>query len=142
MRSLTRAWLLATGLLLVGIALTWWADQQFGQIQLMAARDFAIPTGRVALWLLTMIVAGVAFGLTVAMARRDLERGRVPILAVLALVPLAVLILFIASIAGPLPFSVHQSLVSQSTVTISALLLGFLVSGMIGLRTTDQSPEG
>lgn len=140
MRSLTKAWLSAAGFLLAGIGLIWWANQQLAEIRLMAARDFSFPTGRVALWLLTLVVTGVAFGLTVTMARRDSGRGRVPILAVLTLIPLAELVLFVASIAGPLPFSVPQFLISESTVVISALLLGFLVSGMIGLRKA-QDPE-
>ncbi len=104
-----------------------------------------MPAGRVALWLGTIVVAGIVFGLAVASARRDSGRGRVEILAVLALIPMAVLIQFIAWALGwgtsPMPFTINQFLLSEATVTASALVLGLLLSGMIGLENEKDQEE-
>ena len=135
-RGLTRAWLLAPIFLITGMGLLWWASQQWLEIRSITSAELAIPAGRVALWLVTIVMAGIVFGLAVASARRDSGRGRVEILAMLALVPMAVLIQFIAWALGwrtsPMPFNINQFLLSETTIIASALVLGLLLSGMIG----------
>lgn len=143
MRSLTRAWLLAVGFLLLGMGLLWWASAQQTAWRAISASEFVMPGGRIGLWLLTMAVAGACFGLAKTAARRSSGPDRVQILAGLALVPLVVMVLFLSFILGwwepLLPSSVTRFLFSEMTLVASALLLGFLVSGLVDSRVLAVS---
>ena len=143
MRSSTRAWLLAVGFLLLGMGLLWWASAQREAWRAISSSEFVMPGGRIGLWLLTMAVAGASFGLAKTSASRTAGPDRVQILAGLALVPLVVMILFLSFILGwwepPLPSSVTRFLFSEMTLVSSALLLGFLVSGLVDSRVLAVS---
>lgn len=146
MRDLTRAWLLATVLLLVGMGLLGWANHQWLEIRSIFSSTATpgMPQLRMALFHLTLIVAGVSFGLAVAASRQDAGRARIQILGVLALIPLAGLLLFFSLVfrwwVPTIPFGLQQFLFSDSTRAAFALLLGFLLSGMIELRT-EKGPD-
>lgn len=102
-----------------------------------------MPVGRIGLWLLTVTMAGASFGLAKTATRSTNAPDRVQILAVLALVPVVVLVLFFSLILGwwepPLPFSATRFLFSEMTLVSSALLLGFLVSGLVDSRVVAVS---
>lgn len=143
-RDLTRAWMFAAVFLLLGMALLWWAHQQWEEIRAISSADFVIPQLRMLWFHLTLVVAGVAFGLAVAASRQDAGRPRIHIVGVLALIPIAGLLLFFSAVFQwrelTLPFGLEQFLLSDSTRMALTLLLGFLLSGMIGLGAEKDSP--
>lgn len=148
MRGLTRAWLFAAVFLLLGMGLLGWANQQWLEIRSLfsSTATSGMPQLRMALFHLTLIVASLSFGLAVAASRQDAGRARIRILAVLALFPLAGLLLFFSLVfrwwVPTIPFGLQQFLFSDSTRVALALLLGFLLSGMIDLSTKkDRPPE-
>lgn len=137
MRSSTRAWLLSVGFLVLGMGLMWWASAQWEVLATIMSSQFEVPAVRLLLWHLTVVVAGITFGLAVAASRGDSGQPRIQILGILSLIPLAGLFFFFSWIlnwwAPTLPFSVNWFLFDESTRVAFALLLGFLLSGMIRL---------
>lgn len=146
MRDLTQAWLFAAVFMLLGVGLLWWANQQWEEIRAISSADFVIPQMRMVWYHLTLVVAGVAFGLVVAASRQDAGHPRIQILGVLALIPLAGLLLFFSVVflwqELSLPFGLERALLNDPIRVAFALLLGFLLSGMIDLGTEkDRPPE-
>lgn len=130
----------AVGFTLVGIALLWWAHRQWMDLTQVAAFDLLLPSARLLLWMLTLVVAGFSFGMVVSSARRFRARGRSGILLTLSLIPFAVLYYFWTQVTlgwfPELPQSLFQFLYSESTLNAASLILGFFLSGLVG--SADQ----
>lgn len=142
MSSSIRAWLYSVGFGVVGLLLLWWAMQQREAWREIAGSQFVMPVGRISIWHLTIVAAGFAFGLALTASSRGRSQPRVAILAVLAVVPLAGLLYFYAWILGwwatTLPLSLDRFLLDQGTQVAFPLVLGFLLSGMIGLGSDSS----
>ena len=139
MSSSTRAWLYSVGFGVAGLLLLWWATQQRDAWREIAGSQFMMPVGRISMWHLTIVAAGLAFGLAVTASRRGRSEPHVVIPAVLAVVPLAGLLYFYVWILGwwatALPLRLDRFLLDQGTQVAFPLVLGFLLSGMIGLSS-------
>lgn len=143
MRSHTRTWLVSAGLIAAGLLLMWWASEQRLAWQSIFTAEFRTPVVRIMLWLATVAAAGFSWGLAVAASRRGRGGPRIQVMAVLTLAPLTAMLYFFSWIMGwgvpTLPMSLDVFLLTEPTQVAFALLLGFLVSGMIGL---DSPAEG
>jgi hypothetical protein len=128
--------LLSVGFTLAGIGLLWWAHQQWlGWNQaLIEARQ--LPSARVLLWLLTLIVTGFAFGMSASSARSSREKARPAIVLSIAFVPFAILYYFWTQATlgwfPRLPGGLIDFLYTETTLLAASLILGFLLSGLVG----------
>jgi hypothetical protein len=131
-----RAWLLSIGFLLVGIGMLWWAHQQWlGWNQVLVERR-VVPSTRVLLWLLTLVLAGFLFGMTASSARSSRERARPAILLTLSFIPFAILYYFWTQVTlgwfPQLPGVLVGFLYTETTLLAASLILGFFLSGLLG----------
>lgn len=142
MTNTTKAWLYSLGFGVGGLLLLWWAMQQRITWQSIAGSEFRMPMGRISLWHLTLVGAGLAFGLAVTASRRRPGRPRVSILAVLAVVPLVGLLYIYAWLmlgwAPPRAMGLDALLMGPGTPVAFPLVLGFLLSGMIPLGSDSS----
>ncbi|HUG31641.1 MAG TPA: hypothetical protein VMM14_02010 [Acidimicrobiia bacterium] len=138
-------WVYVGVLTIIGFGLLWSANAQFDQIRRITGSTFEFPSGRLLIWLLTLIAAGLVIGLT---AGRHVADNRPVAIAAWSIVPFLILAWFYSRFSFGLPsFNLPRSLFeflgSQMTVVASSLILGFFLSALvadrISRRKNDQS---
>ena len=127
------------GLTAAGIGLLWWADNQLVNLRISQGSTFETQSFRLALWSLTLIVAGLAFGLIVTrFAGLTVTRRSISISAVLVGVPLIWAHMLMAGwslsdlLFLPTPFVLNQ-------MGPLAIVVGFLLSGLVGPRIGERN---
>lgn len=139
-----RQWLLPSGFTVVGIGLLWWSHQQWLALSQIAGSTFQMPSVRLLLWMLTLIVTGFLFGMAASSARNDPEQGRPAILLTLSFIPFAVLYYVWTQLTlgwfPQLPGGLFQFLYSESTLLAASMILGFFLSGLVGRVASDSAP--
>ena len=139
-----RAWLLSVGFFLVGVALLWWAYEQWLNMATVMGQEFQVPSARLLLWMLTLIVSGFSFGMTTSSARSTRERARPAILLSLAFIPFAALYYFWTQVTlgwfPALPTGAAEFLYDDRTLLASSLILGLLLSGLVGSAEVVHEP--
>lgn len=136
------ALLLSFSATLAGFCLVWWAVEQFDRIQVINGSEFVLPEIRLLFWTVTLVAAGFAFGLAVTNgAHLALTRRSVLLLAGL---PAFVVIWFYLVWAigwSPLQPSAALSsvLLSQQMVITSTVVLGVLLSALVGPKLATQN---
>lgn len=126
---------IGAALTLAGFGLVWWAIEQFGLIQLIAGSEFRYPEARFLGWILTLVAAGLVFGLAITRGGRLAVARRA--IAVFSALPALVLAWAYSAMAlGWSPFQPSFELVSvlmsQQMLIVSAVVLGFFVSALLG----------
>lgn len=144
MSATLRAWLLSVGFFLAGLGLLWWAYEQWLNMATVVGREPQVPSGRLLLWMLTLVVSGFSFGMTTSSARSSRERARPVILLSLAFIPFAALYYFWTQVTlgwfPALPTSAAEFLYDDRTLLASSLILGFFVSGLVGSVEVVHEP--
>lgn len=144
MSAENRALVSAGVLTVLGFGLLWWAHHQWLNARAIMGSTFEMPSTRLMLWLLTLVVAGLSFGLAAASARREKVRARAAVLLIWSLIPLTVLIgfwLFVSGWWSPVLGPFTEFLYSETTLVSSSLVLGFFIAGLIpGTWATDPPP--
>ena len=139
-----RAWLLSVGFFLAGVALLWWAYEQWLNLATVMGQEFQVPSARLLLWMLTLIVSGFSFGMTTSSARSTRERARPAILLSLAFIPFAALYYFWTQVTlgwfPALPTRAAEFLYDDRTLLASSLILGLLLSGLVGKAEVVHEP--
>lgn len=125
-------WVYVGVLTILGFGLLWWANDQFSEIRILMGSTFEVPTGPLLLWLVTLIAAGLVFGLA---AGRGVEVDRRAAIAAWSILPFLIIAWFYSrfSFGVPsfnLPGSLMEFLSSQMTVVASSLILGFYLSAL------------
>lgn len=126
-------WVYVGALTILGFGLLWWANDQFAEIRRLTGSNFQVPEGRLLIWLLTLIAAGVVFGLA---AGREVAANRRVAVAAWSLLPFVIIAWFYSRFSFGLPaFNFPRSLLeflgSQMTVVASSLTLGFYLSALV-----------
>jgi hypothetical protein len=143
-----RSWVWAGGSFVAGIGLLWWAHEQWLNLSLISIETGEMPSGRMLLWMLTLVACGFLVGLAVSSTRTQPARGRPGILLALAFIPFAVLYYFLTQVAlgwfPALPAGLGNFLYTESTLLAASMILGFLLSGLVrGVeRDGEESVEG
>jgi len=133
-------WVYVGALTITGFGLLWWANDQFAEIRSLIGSTFEVPVVRLLIWLLTLVAAGLVFGL--AAGREVAANSRVAI-AAWSILPFVVLAWFYSRFSFGLPtFNLPGSLMdflgSQMTVVASGLTLGFYLSALVFNRITPR----
>lgn len=130
-----RRWAGIVVLPIAGFVLLWWADQQFIDIrnEMISMRSFA-PWWTIAGWLLTMVTAGVIFGLAAGLARGPMSKANVGATIVTGLLPLVIVAHYFSFFAfGWSPMGINPLgafLFSDATVVVSCVVVGWLAAGL------------
>lgn len=144
MSAKLRAWLLSVGFFLAGVGLLWWAYEQWLNLATVMGAEFRVPSARLLLWMLTLIVSGFSFGMTTSSARSTRERARPMILLSLAFIPFAALYYFWTQVTlgwfPALPTRAAEFLYDDRTLLASSLILGFFLSGLVGSVEVVHEP--
>ncbi|HEX6299520.1 MAG TPA: hypothetical protein VF148_03550 [Acidimicrobiia bacterium] len=139
-----RAWLLSVGFFLAGVGLLWWAYEQWLNMAAVMGQELQVPSARLLLWMLTLIVSGFSFGMTTSSARSSRERARPAILLSLAFIPFAALYYFWTQVTlgwfPALPTSAAEFLYDDRTLLASSLILGLFLSGLVGSVEVVHEP--
>ena len=136
-----RRWIYVGVLTILGLAMIWWGAEQFTQIR-MDRSDFRFPPGRLLGLLVTLVGAGLVFGLA-SPPGPGLDRRRRVAVAGWSLLLVVVLGAFFSVLAlnwpepGLLPSELLRFLTSPITVTGASLALGFYLSRL----TTGHSAD-
>lgn len=130
---------MSLGFFLVGTGVLWWAHRQWLNWNQVFAESRQLPSARVLLWLLTLILTGFVFGMAASSARSSRERARPAVLLTLSFIPFAVLYYFWTQVTlgwfPQLPRSLLDFLYTETTLLAAALILGFFLSGLVsGIR--------
>lgn len=130
---------------ILGFAMLWFANELWSQVQQITGSTFEMPSGRLLLWLLNLVVVGISFGLAVESAGSGRRRIRIPVLMAWSVVPLFVLFYFWTQVAIGWTLGVarflNQFVFSEITLTASEVALGFFIAGMIGQPLLSGDPE-
>jgi hypothetical protein len=139
-----RAWLLSVGFFLAGVGLLWWAYEQWLNMATVMGQQRQVPSARLLLWMLTLIVSGFSFGMAASSARSSRERARPAILLSLAFIPFAALYYFWTQVTlgwfPALPNRAAEFLYDDRTLLASSLILGFFLSGLVGSVEVVHEP--
>lgn len=136
-------WVYIGALTILGFGLLWWANDQFTEIRSLMGSTFEVPAGRLLIWLLTLIAAGLVFGL--AAGREVAADSRVAI-AAWSILPFVILAWFYSRLsfglpAFNLPHRLFEFLSSQMTVVASSLTLGFFLSALVVDRISRRRDD-
>jgi hypothetical protein len=139
-RVSSRRWGGVVGLPVVGFALLWWAAEQLDAVRMSLGSTFEMPAWRFVGWLLTLIAAGVVFGLAAGFARAEVSKANVGATVVAGIIPLAIVVYFWAffsfgwfsTFGGAIAFLVRN----EVTVVVSCIVIGFLGAGLVAHRLT------
>jgi hypothetical protein len=136
-------WVYVGVLTIFGFGLLWWANDQFAEIRRVMGSTFEFPTGRLLFWLLTLIAAGLVFGL--AAGREVVANSRVAI-AAWSMLPFVILAWFYSRFSFGLPaFNLPRGLLefleSQIIVVASGLTLGFYLSALVVNRISRRQND-
>jgi hypothetical protein len=135
-------------LTLAGLSLLWWANEQLLEVNRITASEFHFPKLRLLWWVLTLVLAGLVFGLAATWRSSPVSSSRKAI-AIWSVLPLLMLVWFYSTLAFSWPVldvSVRllRFVTSQTTVTAVAVVLGFnlavLVAPVIATRESPQEP--
>ena len=144
MSPIRRAWLLSVGFTAAGIGVLWWAHQQWLNWNQIFIETRQVPSARVLLWLLTLILTGFLFGMSASSARKSRERARPVILLTLSFIPFAVLYYFWTQLTlgwfPPLPGTLIDFLYTETSLLALSLILGFFLSGLVGSVENVDEP--
>lgn len=144
MSAKLRAWLLSVGFFLAGVGLLWWAYEQWLNMATVVGQQPQVPSARLLLWMLTLIVSGFCFGMTTSSARSTRERARPAILLSLAFIPFAALYYFWTQVTlgwfPALPTSAAEFLYDDRTLLASSLILGLFLSALVGSVEVVHEP--
>lgn len=126
-------WVYVGALTILGFGLLWWANDQFAEIRRLTGSNFEVPEGRLLVWLLTLVAAGLVFGLA---AGREVAANSRASIAAWSILPFVILAWFYSRFSFGLPaFNLPRSLLeflgSQMTVVASSLTLGFFLSALV-----------
>lgn len=128
---------------IAGALLIWWADTQFTDIRAFRSSTFQFPRMAWALWSLTLVGAGLAFGLAVASGAS--WRSRLESISGLwGLIPLALVALFHGFLAGWIEgvnVGMFQTVLSQTTRTAAALTVGVFLTGLLAPLLPEPSAD-
>jgi hypothetical protein len=124
---------------IIGFVLLWWADQQLIDMRTNMDSTFELsPWWTVLGWLLTMVAAGAMFGLAGGLAGADVSKANVGARFVAGIFPLAIVVHFFSFFALGWPpiriNTVGAFLISQATVVVSCVVVGFLGAGLVAHR--------
>lgn len=143
-----RQWLLAGGSFAGGIGLLWWAQEQWVNLSVVSVETAEMPSGRILVWILTLVACGFLFGVALSSTSTRPARGRPGVLIPLAFIPFAVLYYFWTQVAlgwfPSLPAGLGNFLYTESTLLATSLILGIFLSGLVGLaeEATKEPVEG
>jgi hypothetical protein len=143
-----RSWLLPGGSFVAGIGFLWWAQEQWLNLSVVSVDTGEMPSGRMLLWMLTLVASGFSVGLAASWTRSQPARGRPGVVLALAFIPFAVLYYFWTQVAlgwfPALPAGLGNFLYTESTLLAASLILGFLLSGLVGRvdGSGEESVEG
>lgn len=122
----------------VGLILLWWADEQFIGIRQAMASTFELSVWPLVGWLLSMIAAGVMFGLAAGFGRPEGSRASVAATLLAAILPMAIAVHYFTFLGlgwspiGIRPWSTF--LFTQATFAASCVVVGILGTGLVGTR--------
>ena len=142
-----RRWVGIVVLPIAGFFLLWWADQQFIDLRsgVISMRSLA-PWWIVAGWMLTMVAAGVSFGMAAGLAGIPMGKANVGATFVAGLLPLVMVAHFFSFfVFGWSPIGIDSLgafLFSNATAVVSCVVVGWLASGLVShipMPTPDSS---
>jgi hypothetical protein len=139
-----RRWAGVAILPIAGFFLLWWADQQLIDMRsdMILMRSLG-PWWMVAGWLLTMVAAGVMFGMAAGLAGTPMSKANVGATFVAGLLPLAIVGHYFSFFAfgwSPIGISpVAAFLYSNATAVVSCVVVGWLASGLVRPIPTPNS---
>jgi hypothetical protein len=131
-----RRWAGLAVLPFAGFALLWWADQQFIDLRsgVISMRSLA-PWWMVAGWMLTVVAAGVTFGMAAGLAGTPMSKANVGATFVAGLLPLVIVAHYFSFFAfgwSPIGISpVGAFLYNHATVMVSCVVVGWLAPGLV-----------
>ncbi len=126
-----RIWFYVGFLTILGFALIWWAGDQFTEIRTTAGAEFRYPRGALLVYLLTLMAAGLVFGM--AASQRQTATPSRGAIAGWSMIPLLIIIAFYWTLGWPpgptlMEGEVLFFVVDRATVVTSCLVFGFFVS--------------
>ena len=145
-RISSKAWSGVIGLPIVGFAFLWWAVEQWEGMGRMSGSTFQLPpTWRVLGWNLTLIAAGVAFGLAAGFARPPASKANTGVTAAVGVLPLTSVVSFLLFFWlewSPVQLGEFGMLLTdKTTVVASCLVIGVLGAGLIAHRLVHSDRE-
>lgn len=138
--AVPKRWIGVVGFPPVGFVLLWWASEQWALAQEMAlSASETFSHWRVLGWMITLMVAGIVFGLAAAFARAEVATAHMSATIVAGILPLALAIRFWAIFAFEwipgLPMSeIERLLVNRDAAVASCLVVGFLAANLLSHR--------
>ena len=133
-RPSPQRWVGVAVLPIVGFILLWWAHQQ--TIDLLSPAYVSPWT--VLSWLLTIVAAGLMFGLAVTFSGTHKGSPHLGTILVAAIVPVAIVVQFFGFVAlgwSPWWFNVFGTfLITPATAMVSCVVLGFLAVALVAPR--------
>lgn len=146
-RTMPQRWLVVAVLPIVGLALLWWADQQLIDIRTTQGATFQRSAWWIILgWLLTMIAAGVMFGVAASLTRTVAGKATLGATLLAGILPLATVVYYFMFFVGgwwsPLRLSSFTAfLVSHAAIAVSCVVIGFLAAGLLPRRSADEPTD-
>jgi hypothetical protein len=131
-----RRWAGLVVLPIAGFALLWWADQQLigMRTDIVSMRSLA-PWWTTAGWLLTMVAAGVTFGIAAGLAGTPMSKANVGATFVAGLLPLVVVAHYFSFfVFGWSPIGINPLgafLFNDAAAVVSCVVVGWLTAGLV-----------
>ncbi len=140
-----KRWFDLVGLPILGLVLLWWASGQLEETLIITGSEFDVPEWRLLGWLLTLIAAGVMFGLAARFAGADSSKSNVAATVVVGTLPLAIVAYFWTRFSfgwSPPVLKSLRWLASEETIVASCVIVGFLAGGLISRFESGSSDDG
>ena len=130
----SKLWTWIIGFTLAGLALLWWSAEQLQSAGLVMGSTFEFATWRFVGWLVTLISAGIMFGLAVRAGRGGVSSNEMRGALVAGIVPLAVIVGFLTEwlfdwteMGTPLKILLR----SQTTAAASSIIVGVSAASVV-----------